>query len=499
MKAYLMHKEMDFNLDQELPSNEEALIQDLELNILFEAMANDDEFIFDIVKRAVLLSESEIDGILYRQEILKDCLKNPSIVREIYQIPIESIENKKRHWLGILSYYPSGVLASANELMQMFVGLLKKLRRIADEHSSKFESEGFKRFFAMIHKELDDDYIRSVEEHLKDLQFRNGVLISAELGDGNEGANYLLRKMEETDRNWLRWVLKSREPSYTFHIHPRDEHGAKALSELTDRGINLVANALAQSADHIDAFFNMLRVELAFYIGCLNLQEKLKDLDNPITFPMPFPSNERRHTFKGLYDICLALTMEKKIIGNDIRADGKDLAIITGANQGGKSTFLRSIGLSQLMMQCGMFVPAEEFGANICRGIYTHYKRKEDATMKSGKLDEELYRMSVIAETISSNAMILFNESFSATNEREGSEIARQITSALLARHIKVFFVTHQYEFSHGFYVRNLKNAIFLRADRKGGGGRTFKLIEKEPLQTSFGIDVYESVFKKEY
>ena len=47
--------------------------------------------------------------------------------------------------------------------------------------------------------------------------------------------------------------------------------GSKALSELKDRGINLVANALAQSADHIDSFFKMLRIELAFYIGCLNL------------------------------------------------------------------------------------------------------------------------------------------------------------------------------------------------------------------------------------
>jgi len=118
--------------------------------------------------------------------------------------------------------------------------------------------------------------------------------------------------------------------------------------------------------------------------------------------------------------------------------------------------------------------------------------------MESGKLDEELSRMSTIVDNITPNCLMLFNESFSATNEREGSEIARQITSALLEKHIKVFFVTHQYDFAHGFYSKKSKNAIFLRAQRKGGGGRTYKIVEGEPLQTSYGEDIYHTVFGKE-
>jgi DNA mismatch repair ATPase MutS len=172
--------------------------------------------------------------------------------------------------------------------------------------------------------------------------------------------------------------------------------------------------------------------------------------------------------------------------------------IITGANQGGKSTFLRSIGLAQLMMQCGMFVPAQSFSSNLCKGLFTHYKREEDVTMESGKFDEELSRMSDIVDNITPHSIVLFNESFAATNEREGSEIARQITRALLDMHIKVFYVTHLYELANGFYDRRMKNAIFLRAERKAGGERTFKLIEGKPLQTSFGKDVYHKIFEKD-
>jgi len=149
------------------------------------------------------------------------------------------------------------------------------------------------------------------------------------------------------------------------------------------------------------------------------------------------------------------------------------------------------------MMQCGMFVAAENFRANLCEGLFTHYKRKEDTSMKKGKLDEELSRMSHIVDCIKPNSIVLFNESFAATNEREGSEIARQITTALLEKKIKIFFVTHQYVFAHGLYEKKMKNAIFLRSERKTGGERTFKLIEGEPMQTSYGEDIYHSIFEK--
>ncbi len=290
--------------------------------------------------------------------------------------------------------------------------------------------------------------------------------MSAELGKGNEGTNYILCKPERKKQGWMERILVLRPSSYTFHIAHRDQAGAVALAELRDRGINLVANALAQSADHIDNFFTMLRIELAFYIGCLNLSEQLAQMGEPISFPMPAAVRDRRHSFKGLYDICLALTKRQKIVGNRVNSDNKDLVIVTGANQGGKSTFLRSIGVSQLMMQCGMFVPAESFCANVCDGLFTHYKREEDVTMKSGKLDEELSRMSDIVENIRSDSLVLFNESFAATNEREGSEIARQITSALLEKRIKIFFVTHLYQFAHDFYDKELQNARLLMAER---------------------------------
>ena len=204
----------------------------------------------------------------------------------------------------------------------------------------------------------------------------------------------------------------------------------------------------------------------------------------------------RGHRFDELFDVCLALRMDKRPVGNSVDADRRCLVIVTGANQGGKSSFLRSIGVAQLMMQCGMFVGAQAFAAEICAGLFTHYKREEDATMTSGKFDEELARMNEIAEWVRPNSMLLFNESFASTNEREGSEIARQIVSALLERRVKVFFVTHQYQFSHDFFASKREDVLFLRADRQADGTRTFRLVAAEPLETSYGEDLYREIFE---
>lgn len=183
MKAFLMHKDQDFDLQRKLPSNEQALTQDLELNTLFKAMALGDEFLFDAAKQAVFWGlNNDLETISYRQSILKDCLKNSSIVRDIYHIAVESIENKRSHHIGIFGRWPSSILHGAIEMMEMLVDQLKKLKNISDKNAAKFESKGFARFFGMIHSELEANYLAGIQNHLRQLKFRDGVLLSAELG-----------------------------------------------------------------------------------------------------------------------------------------------------------------------------------------------------------------------------------------------------------------------------------------------------------------------------
>lgn len=496
MKMHIMHRDRDFDLQHALPNNAQTLQQDLELDTLLRAMANDDEFLLDVAWKAVLTGlDNDVDTILYRQAILQDCLNNPDIVRALYDLSVEAIEIREKSWLGIFSNYPGATLRNAVAALELFTGMLRKLRNIAEKQKGRFSSEGFKTLFTMIREELNETYLTSIDNHLTELKFRRGVLISAELGEGNKSARYVLREATGKSHLWLNRILGTGAPAYTFRIPDRDEAGAMALSELKNRGINLVANALAQSSEHVLGFFRMMRAELAFYVGCLNLHDRLTAMNATVCFPTPSPLGGRQHDFSGLYDVCLALGMKQPVVSNAINANDRSLVVITGANKGGKSSFLRGIGLAQLMMQCGMFVAADAFTAELCSGLFTHYKREEDPTMNSGKFDEELGRMSDIADHIRPDSLMLFNEPFAATNEREGSEIARQIVCALLERRVKVFFVTHMYEFAHAFFAKKMKYAMFLHAERQADGARTFKLIEGEPSATSYGEDVYKKIF----
>jgi hypothetical protein len=499
MKAFLMHQDRDFNLRRALPPNEADLAKDLELDVLLQAMSGGDQFLYAVARSGLHSGLASPAEIVYRQHVLADCVARSAVVRDMYQVAVAAITGEKKlfGWLFVHDS-PDSILRRAREAMELFVGMLRKLRDLTDAHATGFRSEGFTRFFAMLTEELDDDYFAEMQAHLGELEFRQGMLISAKLGRGGKGIGHVLRRQPE--QGWRDRMPGKRKPGYSFVIAPQDENGLRAVSDLESRGLNDTANALAQSVDHIRSFFQMLCAELGFYIGCLNLRERLTAGGARLCFPapagpVPAGAGQALLRARGLYDACLALTLGTPAVGNDVDADGRELIVITGANQGGKSTFLRSIGLAQLMMQAGMFVAAQEFTATACTGLYTHYKREEDPTMEKGKLDEELARMSGIADQITAGGLLLCNESFASTNEREGSEIARQVIRALTEADIRVVFVTHLYDLAARCYAENAGTALFLRAERQPDGRRTFRLLEGEPLPTSFGQDLYEQVF----
>lgn len=492
MNAHLMYRDRDLDLQAEMPINAQDLVSDLELEILFRTMAQGDKLVFQLARQMILSPLTEREAITYRQDVLTDCLENPSVVRQIYELASATVYAERRVW-GPLVDSPGSILRRSVDVLEIFVGSLKRLRNICDGQVDNFRSEGFLRFFAMVAKELDDDYIRTIEKHLRELQFRRGVLISAQLSTGNAATNHVLRRVPV--RSLRQSISRFDRSRLSYQVDSRDDVGSRVLDDLRSKGINLVANALAQSADHIQSFFAMLMAELAFYVGGLNLHEQLAAKGEPTCFPDPQQAAGAEFSVEGLYDPCLSLLLEGRAIGNDVNADDRWLVMITGANQGGKSTFLRSVGVAQLMMQSGMFVPAKSFRANICEGVFTHFKREEDPSMKSGKLDEELGRMSEIASSVTPNCIVLCNESFASTNEREGSEIARQVIHTLTDARVKVLFVTHLFELADGLFTEHLDTALFLRAERLADGRRTLRLVEGEPLPTSYGEDSYRRIF----
>lgn len=497
MKARLLSPERDADLQAALPAHADEVRQDLELDTLCETMANGDEFLQQVAQQALLSSgDNDMATVLYRQSALQDCLKAPALVRELYANVLDTLDTERRSLrFWTFGNSPASLLYRSVKLMEMLLDRLKTLRAFAERNAGRFESAGFRRFFGMLQSELDAPYLATIEKQLEALQFKHGMLVGARLGAGNKGIGYAL-KQAPTPANWLERILPGRRNhGYSFRIDPRDQAGHSALSDLRDRGVETLANTVAQAGGHVLGFFRQLRTELGFYVGALNLHEALRQCGGSLCLPEPHALSSRRYSATALYDPCLTLNTGRAAVANDLQGDGKRLLIVTGANRGGKSTFLRALGVAQLMLQSGLFAPATAFSAALCPAVFTHYKREEDAGMDSGKFDEELVRMSAIADSLVPGSLLLLNESFAATNEKEGSEIAAQVCSALLESGIKTVFVTHLYSFAEGMYARRLPQALFLRAERRDDGERSFRILPAAPLKTSFGRDIYGRVF----
>ena len=474
---------------------EDDLVADLGLETLWAAMADGDKVVYGSVRSTLLAPLDDPGEIIYRQAVLADCLAQPTLTRELYGLAEQGLAADREIRRSMFSRRGEALVRRSIAVLEQYVVILRRLREIAEANADDVGSQGFQTFFATLRRELDDDWFEEVAAHLRQLRFDDGVLATARLGAQGQGIEYQLGAPRR-GRGLLRLIPPSvPRPSFSYRIPPRDEAGGQQLGALRDRLVTIVADAVGQSTDHITAFFVALRAELGFYVGCVNLHQQLQAKGEPLAVPEPHPAGAVVRHARQLYDPCLSLLVPDRVQGNDLEADGRPLIVVTGANQGGKSTFLRSLGLAQLMMQAGMFVAAEAFAATVVGAVFTHYKREEDPSLTGGKLDEELARMSGVVSAIGDRDLLLSNESFAATNELEGSEIAVEVVRALLDRGSSIAFVTHLYDAAQRLHESDRERTVFLRAERGEGGQRPFALRPGRPLKTSFGEDLFRGTF----
>jgi hypothetical protein len=497
MKVHLLYPGRDLDLEAAPGPEADDLVQDLALEPLFGAMARGDALVLQVARSVLLAHRSaSVDVVRYRQAALADCLERRDDVRALYDCAGDGLQKVRD--LGLLRLYarsPGSTLYSALHVIGPVMATLGRLRELIRGAREHFRSDAFRNLFDTALADLDDAFFEAVQAQRQELEFPKGVLLSQRLGDANKGVEATLRRPRQHRRRLLEGLLGEAERGLSFSIHPRDESGHNALRELRDSALNEAANALAQANDHVLAFFTALRAELAYYLGCLNLHDTLSARGAAVCMPGALAPETRSLRFAGLRDASLVVLQETPVVPNGLDATGRHITVVTGANRGGKTTFLRSLGQAYLMMGAGMFVAAEAFGDGLCDGLYTHFKREEDPSMTGGKLDEELARLGKIVARLGANSVLAMNESFGATNEAEGSELARQVLQALSERRVRVVFVTHFYEFARAWHEAGRTDTVFLRAERLADERRTYRVLPGDPLETSFAADVYRRVF----
>lgn len=427
------------------------------------------------------------EDIIYRQDILKDCLKQKDAIRDIYELVKAVIKKVYSEWLKSLSNEStdaenySSALWQVSIYVQGFMSLKDKL----DQGS--FASLGL----INLRKEIDEDFPHDTAVEMLCFATQAGgdysTLIGGRINEEGFSGNYA-RLANQGKPRFKDWAFT---PS--FKLAEKDEPGAEDFLRRQNASLGNTAVIIVKTARSFTSFFQSLQDELSFYIGAINLSDKLDSLSCPYCFPELTDKTEFCRSIKGLYDISLAFKDNKAPVSNDLEYKNNAAILISGANQGGKTTFVRSLCQCQLLAQCGLFVQASVASIPLRTGFFTHFNADEESFHDSGKFVDELKRLNNIITQIRPYGVVFMNESFSSTNEKEGSIIGEEVINGLNSSHVEVIIVTHMYQLAKSLYDNN--KCLLLKAERTSDGTRSFKLKKSTPEATAYGEDLFIKIF----
>lgn len=418
--------------------------------------------------------------LLERQRIYLDFCKYPFLIDNIG----EYCNRASDFYLN-----PFGkTFRTPNDRLKYYLSNTLELIDIYDKFPTIFKNLRFKSSAFSEYKHISFAPLKKELEKLATLYTSSSFSVNVEF---NSGFKLKSASLNDSENIRIPFVYSGNKKRKNSEILPFSEDYIffgnnnvvyNVANELKNSMILNLCQNISNINSSIKAFFSNLLSEVDFYEAALHLKNYMDKKNIPLCMPkiVAFDTGIRA---KGLYDLGLASSTDETITANDISMEKGKILIVTGHNRGGKTTFLKSVGIAQILAQAGLFVPAEDYSCPVYQGILTHFPSGEDETLSDGKLAEELRRLKNDFHMLKGGGLALFNESFSTTTTKEGAEIGIDVLRAVCSSASHSVFVTHLMEIAQN---RNLiGNTLSLTTEN----ANSHKIIEGEPLPN---IHAYE-------
>ena len=291
---------------------------------------------------------------------------------------------------------------------------------------------------------------------------------------------------------------EGRHPDKLWDIGPVKEMRSPVDELLHDAMQIHYRQFIATMRDMTDDLDDLYR-DLNFYLAALNYWRQMDTFHIQPVFAEIRPMEEKAFHAKDMIDPVL-LMHRGQAIPNDITfAKDGELFILTGMNQGGKTTFLRTIGTLVVLFQLGWPVPASEASISPVERIVTVFSHEEDTELQHGKLGQELKTLRLGMTEMTPNSLMLFNEPITGTSPMENLYLSREILSVCKLKRYHGVWVTHIYDIASDCDTINETlsgskvSSLIVKVDGTGADVKTsYKVVRGKPGYTSYAKQVLE-------
>ena len=196
-----------------------------------------------------------------------------------------------------------------------------------------------------------------------------------------------------------------------------------------------------------DTVLDFIR-EVQFYFAWLDMMKTMKEIGFRFCYPELRGREEERFAADA-YDLSLAVRTLKPVVPNDFSlTPPEQILVVTGPNQGGKSTFARAFGQVFYLASLGVSVPARKAALPLCDQVLTHFERGEDQKLKSGKLEEDVLRLKGLLDRSTKDSVFVVNEIYSSTTLKDALTLGGHMIDALTEKAGSAVVVTFMEELS---------------------------------------------------
>lgn len=417
-----------------------------------------------------LITDEEV--VRWRQDILEDFINVPQLELKLRR-SIKTIYDNAHS-----VYARSGSTQSFYEIqeniraIESFADCLNECHEFIQKYGGKLRSEGIRRVLEELEERYNSDSYRELLKETGELK--------AKLSEGIKSVTFavnfdeVMRPTEimllAADRDPVRkrtmferilTRASSAEPISKIYTRKSKEGSIFELNEalfteldaLSGGYMKRVNTAIRRCYEESTDMLIKLARQIDFYVGAKELAERARQMGLPICRPTIVPVEQRRFCCAAMHDPVLTNRIFSErvrdnnilpVYTNDCKMDdGARLLLVSGTNNGGKTTYLRAVGINQILAQAGLFVYAESAEISLCDRVFFLSPKEEKAGVNTSRFTEECKDIRRTIDAATGYSLILMNESLSSTNAYDSRLLGEEVLRILADIGCRLVFTTH--------------------------------------------------------